>query len=228
MLTDVQRETLARGAAQWGLILPEDTLDLFSRFAGLLEIGNRERNLTRIRPDDVVTLHFLDSLALAAVAPPTPGMRLLDVGTGAGFPGIPLALAYPDLQVTLLDSTRKRLDFIQQALKELQVPAQTIHGRAEDMARDPVHRERYDLVTARAVARLETLAGWVLPFARTGGLAVAFKSRDANKEIDMSRPKLVALGARLEQVAEVTIPSTDISRKLVLMRKKRSIPLNSG
>src|SRR5579862_4563847 len=112
MLSDEQRLQLARGASEWGIVLTEPTLDRFAQFATLLHESNKQFNLTRIKPEDVVPLHFLDSLILAAVAPPQPGANLLDVGAGAGFPGLPLALAYPELRVTLLDSTRKRLNFL--------------------------------------------------------------------------------------------------------------------
>ena len=221
----VLRLQLGEGAAALGIPLDESAIARFVRFAHLLHEANQRQNLTRIRPEDVATLHFLDSLALAAVHRPAPDARLLDVGTGAGFPGVPLALAYPSLHVTLLDGTQKRLAFLAEALAELGVTnAQTLHGRAEDLARDPRHRERYDLVTARAVAPMPELAGWLLPLVRPGGLAIAYKSRDVQTEIEAARPVVGANGGVIEQVAEVPLPFTDIVRKLVMLRKTRVVP----
>ena len=219
---------IIQGAQAFGLVLESATASRFQRFACLLDEGNRQLNLTRIKPEDVVTLHFLDSLALAAIHRPASGARLLDVGTGAGFPGVPLALAFPELEVTLMDSTRKRLAWLDGALADLKLKnAHTLHSRAEELAQNGAHRERYDLVTARAVAPMATLAGWLLPFVRPGGIAVAYKSQDIAAELVQMQPILKAQGAVLEQVAEISLPNTDIVRKLVILRKQHSVPLST-
>jgi 16S rRNA (guanine527-N7)-methyltransferase len=227
--SDAERgRALAEGAAEWGIDLTDVQLERFARFAALLEAGNTRLNLTRIRPEDRVALHFLDSLALAAVARLEPDMDLIDVGTGGGFPGIPLAIAFPELNVTLLDGTRKRLAFLDEVIADLGLTrrVRTLHARAEELARNPARRERYDFATARAVAKMPTLAGWLLPLVKPGGLAVAYKSRDAAVEIEAARPEIVDLSGRIERIADIRLPGTEIERKLVLIRKTR--PISAG
>lgn len=221
MFSDAQRERLRAGAEVWGLPLDTATIERFVRFADLLEEGNQRLNLTRVPPAEFETLHFLDSLALAAVLTPPSEATLLDVGTGAGFPGLPLAMVYPHLRVTLMDGTRKRLDFLDEAISTLGLTnVKTLHGRAEEIARLPAHRRHYDLVTARAVAKMPQLAEWMLPLVRTGGLAIAYKSLDTALEMQEADGVLKRLGGKWEKVVEVALPGTEIVRKLILIRSR--------
>jgi len=223
MLTERQIEHLQRGAAELGVILDGPCVAKFARFASMLEEANRRLNLTRIPQEDIVPLHFLDSLTLASALTPRPGERLIDVGTGAGFPGLPIAIAYPQLDVTLVDGTGKRLEFVSSVIDELGISnAVTLHGRAEEIARLPQHRAGYHLVTARAVAKLPALVGWLLPLVRPGGRAIAYKGRNVEVEADDARSVLQRLGGELDRIVPVSLPGTDIERQLVILKKKEA------
>jgi 16S rRNA (guanine527-N7)-methyltransferase len=216
---------LKAGVADLGLNLDDTQLGQFVRYGQLLEEWNARMNLTRVPSEEVVPLHFLDSLLVCRAVDLQPGDRLIDVGSGAGFPGLPLKIAFPSISVTLLDSTRKRLAFLEAVIQDLGLTAaNTLHSRAEDAGRDPRHRDHYDVVTARAVARLGKLAEWLLPFVKPGGAAVALKSAGADEEIDETVGALVKLGSKLESVVALRIPQTDIERKLVVLRKEKPTP----
>jgi 16S rRNA (guanine527-N7)-methyltransferase len=218
-------EQLKSGARELGLDLSETLVRQFARYAELLEEWNARMNLTRVPPEEVVPLHFLDSLLVCQAIDLSVPARLIDVGSGAGFPGLPLKLVYPSLNVTLLDSTRKRLTFLDTVIGELGLSGvKTLHARAEEAGRDSNHRDRYDVVTARAVARLNTLAEWLLPLVRPGGVAVALKSVGADEEIEQAGTAIAKLGGRLEKVTTARIPDTDIERKIVVLRKDKPTP----
>lgn len=224
MLSVAQRTQLIAGAQTWGIPLDDRAVARFDQFARMLHAANQEFNLTRIRPEDIVPLHFLDSLSVLATWCPAAGARVLDVGTGAGFPGLPLAIACPELDITLLDGTRKRLAFVETVVAALELDhVRTLHGRAEEIARLPAYREQFDVVTARAVAKMPRLVQWLLPLTRPGGMAIALKSRDVKDELEQALPVIRALGARVEHVVELTLPGTEILRKLVCMRKHTTL-----
>ncbi|HLJ53660.1 MAG TPA: 16S rRNA (guanine(527)-N(7))-methyltransferase RsmG [Chthonomonadaceae bacterium] len=218
-------ERLRAGAAELGLSLDGLAIDRFARFAELLADANRRVNLTRVDPSEFVTLHFLDSLLIAAQWRPASGEAVIDVGTGAGFPGLPIAIAFPQARVTLLDGTRKKLEFLDAAIAELGLTnAQTLHGRAEEIARFQEHRAAYDVAAARAVARLARLAGWMVPLIRPGGFAVAYKSGTAGDEIEEARRTLERSGLTVRE-RRAPLPGTDIVRTLVTIGKPdRSSP----
>lgn len=220
------REILASGAAELGITLDEDQLDRFDAFTGLLLEWNQRLNLTRITdPEEIAVKHYLDSLSLLAAIEVAPNASLIDVGTGAGMPAIPLKIARPDLTVTMLDSVRKKLTFIETAVQELGLnEVKTVHARAEDAGRDKQYRERFDFTVSRAVARLSVLSELCMPFCKVGGWFVAYKGPDAAEEIAEAGNAVGKLGGRIARMEELSLPGGEGGRTLILIRKERRTP----
>lgn len=221
----------------WGIVLTKRQLEQFLRYYELLAEWNGRMNLTAITEyEDVMKKHFLDSLSLvkAFEGKEFPGgenaahkraVSLLDVGTGAGFPGLALKIAFPKLEVTLLDSLNKRIQFLDAVIGELKLEGvRALHGRAEDYARPGELREEFDLCVSRAVARLSTLAEYCLPFVRQGGMFIAYKSEKSYEEVEAARRAVSLLGGRLKGQAEFLLPNSDIHRNLVLIEKVKPCP----
>lgn len=193
------------------------------QFSQLLLAKNEVMNLTAITdPDQVATLHFLDSLAVWQGADLS-GKEIIDVGTGAGFPGVPLKIAHPDIRLTLLDSLNKRVDFLREVCDTLSLTDVTcVHGRAEEFAAD--HREQYDAAVSRAVANLRLLAELCLPLVKVGGVFLAMKSTECEEELAEAKNAIKLLGGKTEQVVDYTIPTTDVVHRLVVIRKLSPTP----
>lgn len=221
------RELIQSGLAELGLSgqVPEAAPAQLERFGRLLVEKNRVMNLTAItEPGDVATLHMLDCAALLGCAD-FAGKALIDVGTGAGFPGVPLKILVPSLQVTLLDSLNKRVDWLGEACEALSLDGVcAVHARAEEAGRDPEFRERYDFAAARAVADLRVLCELCLPFVREGGYFLAMKGTDCGGELDKARPAIRALGGEAERCADYRIPHTDVSHRVILIKKIAPTP----
>ena len=191
-----------------------------ARYGELLLEKNRVMNLTAITdPAGVAALHFLDSAALLTLAD-FRGRTVADVGTGAGFPGLPLRILEPSIRLTLLDALNKRVEFLREVCADLKLEdVACVHGRAEEFAAD--HREAFDIVTSRAVANLRLLSELCLPLVRVGGLFLAMKSVDSGAELSEARHAVAALGGAVERTADYAIPGTEVRHRVILIRKVR-------
>lgn len=219
--------TLAEYAGAYlNLELSVRQLAQFEELGDMLLDWNQRMNLTSITaPKDIVVKHFLDSLTLTTVVSQFDGLRLIDVGTGAGFPGLALAIAFPALEVTLLDSTAKKLRFIDSVSRELQLKnVRTMHARAEDAGRDKGHRASYDIVVARAVARLPVLMEYLLPLAKPEGQAIAMQGMTAYDDANSAAKAIEALGGELFTIEEVLLPTLDNPRYLIVIDKIKKTP----
>ncbi len=200
---------------------PEEVLQRFLRYGELLKQTNAVTNLTAIRDDaGIARLHFLDSIELRRYAD-FAGKDVIDVGTGAGFPGLPLRLTQPDMHLTLLDSNNKKVDFLKTVCAELAPDAVCLWGRAEEL---PQLRERFDIAVSRAVAELELLAELCLPMVKVGGQFLAMKKPDCDDEVHRAEFAIKALGGRLRSIERYTVPGTDVEHAVVIIDKTKPTP----
>lgn len=173
----------------------------------------------------MIDKHFIDSISLKKAMDVTKPVKVLDLGTGAGFPGIPLKIAYPNLQVTLLDSLNKRIKFLQEVIEELSLEEiDAIHGRAEDYAKQSGYREQFDICVSRAVANLATLSEYCLPYVKQGGCFISYKSGAVQEELEQSKKAIKELGGRVKEVIPFVLPDTDIERTFVVIEKVKQTP----
>lgn len=230
-MTERFSEQMKRELQQFGIELSENQMKQFFTYYEMLVEKNKVMNLTTITEErEVVTKHFSDSLSLfeAFVDENSrslfDGSRLIDVGTGAGFPGIPLKIAFPKLKVTLIDSLNKRVKFLEEVCDALNLNEVTfVHGRAEDIGRQTEHREMYDLCVSRAVANLASLSEYCMPFVKVGGYFVPYKSGEIDEELKQATKAVHILGGELSKVEKFNLPGTDAARSLVVIRKINTI-----
>ena len=220
------RERLVAGAKTMNVALSIEQVEEFMQFREELLERNKVVNLTAIRePEEVITKHFLDSLCVFATDMIKENSKVLDVGTGGGFPGIPMKIADPSLRIDLLDSSKKKLTFLDEVIADNQwEDIQTLHGRAEDFAQNRRYREQYDLVVSRAVARLAVLLEYCLPYVKVGGFFLALKGPMLDEEIDEAEGALTILGGTIEKMVEVEVPYTTLSHRILVIKKSKSTP----
>lgn len=220
----INKELLSSNAASLGVDLSEDMLDKFDLLASLLIEQNKTMNLTAItQPNDVVVKHFADSLSLLSAIEVPQSAKVLDLGTGAGFPGLPLLIARPDIRLTMVDSTAKKLAYVASTLDKLSLSAETLHARAEEAGKDPAYREQYDIVCSRAVAALNVLCEYCLPFVKVGGTFVAMKSAKAQEELQLAEKAISTLGGKTVGQKSFTL-SDGGERTLIIIKKISQIP----
>ena len=219
------RDTLAQGAAQAGFALTDKQLDQFQQYTELLLETNKVLNLTAITdPEEVAIKHMVDSL-LVYDAAKFHNHTIVDVGTGAGFPGLPLKIYDPSMRVTLIDSLQKRLNFLGTVIEALQLgQVRCVHGRAEDAGRDVKLREKFDVAVARAVASLPVLAEYCLPLVRVGGVFYAMKGSHFQEEVDASHHAIEVLGGKILDVRPVSLPGLSDQRAIITIGKVRPTP----
>lgn len=220
------REILESGATAFGIELNEKQLGMFDAYTALLLEWNQKFNLTRItEPEEIAVKHYLDSLSMLKFVDVPAGSKLIDVGTGAGFPGIPLKIAVPGLKLTLADSVKKRLTFLEEVVQQLGLEnVKILHGRAEDLGQVRAFREEYDFSVSRAVAKLRVLSELCMPFCHSRGRFVAYKGPDVDDEVKEASNAIRILGGKIEAVNKFVLPDSDLQRSLVIVGKIEQTP----
>lgn len=215
-----------KGLQELKLDLSEEQIQQFLTFYEYLMEKNKVMNLTGITEfQEVVEKHFLDSLCLVKAFPRLDTGKMLDLGTGAGFPGIPLKIVFPDLDLVLMDSLNKRVRFLEEVIAKLGLQKVTaVHGRAEEMARRMEYRQQFDFCVSRAVSNLASLSEYCLPFVKNGGYFVSYKSADVDAEAEQAKKAIFLLGGRTEQILKFQIPCSDQGRSLVCVKKEKGTP----
>ena len=201
-----------------------EQLDKFYKYMQMLIEWNEKINLTAITaPDDIILKHFIDSLTILKEI--SPGAKVVDVGTGAGFPGIPISIMNETIKITLVDSLNKRLIFLQEVIKELKLQnVKIIHARAEEFGQDKKYREGFDVATSRAVANLSTLSEYLIPLVKVNGKCICMKGPDTNEEINQAEKAIDVLGGKIKSVKEFVLPKSDIKRTIIIIDKINSTP----
>ena len=217
---------LEEGCKELGITLDENQKKQFTDFYEYLVEKNKVMNLTGITEfQEVLIKHFLDSLACVKAVDMSRIKGIMDIGTGAGFPGVPLKIAFPHLEACLLDSLKKRVNFLEETFQMLKLENITaIHGRAEEYAKNKQYRETYDLCVSRAVSNLATLSEYCLPYVKTGGYFISYKSGTVQEEVEQAQKAVKILGGKIQDVVYFQLPDSEIQRSLVVIEKIKATP----
>lgn len=213
-----------KGLSDLNINLTEKQTQQFLKYYEILVETNKVMNLTAITEfDEVIEKHFLDSLSLVRVFDLNRNVKILDLGTGAGFPGIPLKITFPEIDIVLADSLNKRVKFLNEVVETLQLKqVETVHGRAEELAKNKKYREQFDLCTSRAVANLSSLSEYCIPFVKEGGRFISYKSGEIEEEVDQAKRAIHVLGGKLDQVYKFDLHEQ--KRSFVIIEKVKKTP----
>lgn len=213
-----------KGLSDLNIDLTEKQIEQFLKYYEILVETNKVMNLTAITEfDEVIEKHFLDSLSLVRVFDLNRNVKILDLGTGAGFPGIPLKITFPEIDIVLADSLNKRVKFLNEVVETLQLKQiETVHGRAEELAKNKKYREQFDLCTSRAVANLSSLSEYCIPFVKEGGRFISYKSGEIEEEVDQAKRAIHVLGGKLDQVYKFDLHEQ--KRSFVIIEKVKKTP----
>lgn len=222
----MDKEILISGLKKIGYNIKSEEIEKFEKFSNLLVEWNEKMNLTAVTdPEGISVKHFLDSIVPVFKINIDKDSKIIDVGTGAGFPGIPIKIIRDDLNFTYLDSLNKRINFLKEVSNELDFKnVEFIHGRAEEVGQNKLYREKFDYVVSRAVAPLKILSEYSIPLLKVGGIFAAFKSFDIDEELDEAKSMIGNLGGRVKEIIEVEIPNSELVRKIVLIQKIKETP----
>ena len=218
------KKTITFLAKEIDIEFNEEQVEKFYKYMQLLLEWNEKINLTAItNPKEIILKHFIDSLTILKYI--KKGAKVIDVGTGAGFPGIPLKILRDDINLTLLDSLNKRINFLKLVIDELKLKnVDTIHGRAEEIGKNKRYRESFDISFSRAVANLSTLSEYLIPLVKIGGISISMKGSEIKEEIEKSKKAITLLGGNINKIDFFELPQSDIKRNLIIIEKERSTP----
>ncbi|MBU3804789.1 MAG: 16S rRNA (guanine(527)-N(7))-methyltransferase RsmG [Candidatus Cellulosilyticum pullistercoris] len=218
------KKLLISGAKELDIQLSETQVEQFMKYKTLLQEWNQKMNLTAITEDrEVITKHFLDCMTINKALNMSEQKTVIDIGTGAGFPGLVIKIAFPHLKVTLVDALKKRLTFLETVINELGLTdIECVHSRAEDLGKNKQYREGFDICASRAVANLAVLSEYTLPFVKVDGYLIALKGQKLDEELEQGQKAIKILGGQLEEVVHTGVPFTDLDHKIAKIKKVKS------